>query len=199
MEASLRVWDSSKYLRLEGNFCFILENHFLSHFTEGKTEEKRTSANGYLQGQGDPQSPDQLVNNPHHPALIPVSSANHFWWHSSSRQGKVCFTFQRGDLYSKEPNSSSLLRCGISRGLNLSWVKTIGEDFPMVQWLRIRLPMQETRVPSLVQKDPMSLGAAGTCVPQLLSLYATITEARAPGACDCNKRSHCIEKPSNHN
>ena len=78
METALRVWDSSKYLRLEGTFCFILENHFLSHFTEGKTEEMRASANGYLQGQGDPQSPDQLVNNPHHPALIPVSSANHF-------------------------------------------------------------------------------------------------------------------------
>lgn len=77
METTLRVWDSSKYLRLERTFCFILENHFLSNFTEGKTE-KRASANGCLQGQGDPQSPDRLVNNSHHPALIPVSSANHF-------------------------------------------------------------------------------------------------------------------------
>ena len=69
----------------------------------------------------------------------------------------------------------------------------------MVQWLRIRLPMQETRVPSPVQKDPMSLRAAGPCMPQLLSLCATDTEARAPGACDHNKRSHRNEKPSNHN
>jgi len=42
----------------------------------------------------------------------------------------------------------------------------------VVQWLRTRLPMQGTRVQSLVQDD-------STCVEQL-SPCATITEARAP-------------------
>ena len=44
----------------------------------------------------------------------------------------------------------------------------------MVEWLRIRLPTQETQVQSLVWEDP-------TAVEQLSS-RATPTEACAPGA-----------------
>ena len=64
----------------------------------------------------------------------------------------------------------------------------------MAQWLRILLPMQGTRVQSLVQEDPtchretkahapqlLSLCSRAR-KPQLLSLHATTTEARAPRA-----------------
>ena len=63
----------------------------------------------------------------------------------------------------------------------------------VAQWLRIHLPMQGTRVRSLVREDPTCSGATKP-VPQLLSLrsrahkpqllspHATTTEARAPRA-----------------
>ena len=40
----------------------------------------------------------------------------------------------------------------------------------MAQWLRIRLPMQGTRVRALVWEDPTCRRAAGPREPQLLSL-----------------------------
>ena len=59
----------------------------------------------------------------------------------------------------------------------------------MAQWLRIRLPMQGTRVRALVWEDPTCRGATKpvrhnyrACEPQLLSPRATTTEARAPRA-----------------
>ena len=64
----------------------------------------------------------------------------------------------------------------------------------MAQWLRIRLPMQGTRVRSLVREDP-TYHRATKPVPQLLSLRsrarepqllsprAATTEARMPRAC----------------
>ena len=62
----------------------------------------------------------------------------------------------------------------------------------MAQWLRIRLPMQGTRVRSLVREDPTCRGATKSrapqllslrsraCQPQLLSPHAATTAARAP-------------------
>ena len=61
----------------------------------------------------------------------------------------------------------------------------------MAQWLRIRLPVQGTRVRSLVQEDPTCRGAPKAHAPQLLSLrsrarepqlslHATTTEAHTP-------------------
>ena len=59
----------------------------------------------------------------------------------------------------------------------------------VAQWLRICLPMQGTRVLSLVWEYPTCHGATKpmchnywACVPQLLSPHATTTEARAPRA-----------------
>ena len=52
----------------------------------------------------------------------------------------------------------------------------------VVQWLRIRLPMQGTRVRALVREDPTCHGAAGPVSHQLLSPRATTTEARMPTA-----------------
>ena len=59
----------------------------------------------------------------------------------------------------------------------------------VVQWLRIRLPMQGTRVQALVREDHTRRGATKPVrhnywarVPQLLSPCATTTEARVPRA-----------------
>ena len=64
----------------------------------------------------------------------------------------------------------------------------------MVQWLRIRLPVQGTRVQALVREVPTCHGTMKARVPQLLSLRsraqkpqllspcAPTTEARAPRA-----------------
>ena len=68
------------------------------------------------------------------------------------------------------------------------------KDSLVVQWLRIRLPMQGTRVRSLDGEDPTCRGATKPCapqllslcaralVPQLLSLHAATAETRAPRA-----------------
>ena len=45
----------------------------------------------------------------------------------------------------------------------------------MVQWIRIRLPMQGIWVHSLIQEDPTCHGAT--------KVRATTTEARVPRAC----------------
>ena len=67
----------------------------------------------------------------------------------------------------------------------------------VAQWLRIRLPVQETQVRALVWEDPTCHGATKpvrhnywACEPQLLSLRATTTEAHMP-------RAHALqqEKP----
>ena len=59
--------------------------------------------------------------------------------------------------------------------------------FLVVQWLRIRLPMQGTQVRSLVREDPTCCRATKPQLlslrsrarePQLLSLHAATTEAR---------------------
>ena len=59
--------------------------------------------------------------------------------------------------------------------LRIKWVGTS----LVAQWSGIRLPMQGTRVRSLVQEDPTCHGATK---PQLLSPHAATTEARAPRA-----------------
>ena len=59
----------------------------------------------------------------------------------------------------------------------------------MVQWLRIHLPMQRTRVPALVREDPTCLGAtnpvrnnywACTLEPTSHNYWARMPRARAP-------------------
>ena len=62
----------------------------------------------------------------------------------------------------------------------------------VAQWLRIRLPVQGTRVRALVREDTTCRGAhvpqlqtlrSRDCEPQLLSPRATTTEAHVPRAC----------------
>ena len=81
----------------------------------------------------------------------------------------------------------------------------------MAQWLRIRLPMQGTRVQALVREDHTCCKATKpmhhnywacaleptshnywACVPQLLKLMRLEPVLH-------NKRSHCNEKPVHHN
>ena len=61
----------------------------------------------------------------------------------------------------------------------------------MAQWLRIRLPWQETRVQALVQEDPT--------YREQLSPCTTTTEPERLEPMLHNKRSHCNEKPSHLN
>ena len=78
------------------------------------------------------------------------------------------------------------------------YIKRIGTSL-VAQWLRICLPMQGTLVRSLVQEDPTCCGATKPVyhnywdrVPQLLKPACLEPGLR-------NKRSHCNEKPKNHN
>ena len=77
----------------------------------------------------------------------------------------------------------------------------------VAQWLRIRLPMQGTRVPSLVREDPTCCGATKPTnhnywahVPQLLKPThprACVLQLLKPMCLEpmlCNKRSHRNEK-----
>ena len=53
----------------------------------------------------------------------------------------------------------------------------------MVQWLRICLPMEGTRVQSLVREDPTCHRATKPVGHNYWSPQATTTEARTPRAC----------------
>ena len=73
----------------------------------------------------------------------------------------------------------------------------------VAQWLRVCLPMQGTRVRSLVREDPTCRGAtklqllslrSGAHEPQLLSPCAATTEPVCLGPVLCNKRSHRNEE-----
>ena len=80
----------------------------------------------------------------------------------------------------------------------------------MAQWVRIRLPMQGTRVRALVWEDPTCRGAtkpvcrnywACALEPASHNYWAHVPQLLkpAPGAHAPNKRSHCNEKPAHHN
>ena len=61
----------------------------------------------------------------------------------------------------------------------------------VVQWIRIRLPMQETQVQSLVQKAPACHGVTKPMHYNYQSLHAL--EPRS-----CNKRSPCTAVKAQH-
>ena len=68
------------------------------------------------------------------------------------------------------------------RGLKRGWGASL-----VVQWIRIRLPMQGTQVRSLAWEDSMCCratkpGCSRAHKPQLLSPHTTVAEARAPRA-----------------
>ena len=77
----------------------------------------------------------------------------------------------------------------------------------MAQWLRICLPVQGTRVPSLVQEDPACCGAAKavrhnywacTLEPASPNYWARVEQLLKPVHLEpvlCNRRGHHNEKP----
>ena len=81
----------------------------------------------------------------------------------------------------------------------------------VVQWLRIRLPMQGTRVRALVQEDPTCRRAtkpvrhnywACTLEPASHNYWAHMPQLLKPRRLEPvlrNKRSHCNEKPTHRN
>ena len=62
----------------------------------------------------------------------------------------------------------------------------------VAQWLRIHLPMQETRVQALVWEDPTCRGATKPLHHNYWSPHALVPLL-------CNKRSHRSEKPVHRN
>ena len=69
----------------------------------------------------------------------------------------------------------------------------------VVQWLRIRLPVQGTRVWSLVQEDPTCRGATK---PVRHNYWARVPQLLKPARLEPvlrNNRSHRNEKPTHHN
>ena len=79
-----------------------------------------------------------------------------------------------------------------------------------IQWLRIHLPMQGTRVVSLVWEDPTRRRGVTQSFQllspssrahelQLLSLLVATTKAHALGACALQQGSHHKWKPMHHN
>ena len=83
--------------------------------------------------------------------------------------------------------------------------------FLVAQWLRIHLPMQGTRVRSLVWEDPTCRGAtkpmhhnywACALEPVSHNYWAHVPQLLRPAHLEpmlCNKRSHRNEKPVHHN
>ena len=81
----------------------------------------------------------------------------------------------------------------------------------VVQWLRIRLPMQGTQVRALVREDPTCRGAtkpvcysywACALEPVSHNFWACVPQLQKPthlGPVIRNKRSHCNEKPARSN
>ena len=88
--------------------------------------------------------------------------------------------------------------------------KDVLQDFPVVQWMGVCLPMQGSWDRSLVREDSTWHEATKACAPQLLSPFsracepqlmspcAAGTEAWAPRAHASHKRSHHSEKPVHH-
>ena len=66
----------------------------------------------------------------------------------------------------------------------------------VAQWLRIRLPMQGTRVPALVREVPTCRGAT---MPVRHNCWACALEPADLEPMLRNKKSHCSEKPVHHN
>ena len=69
----------------------------------------------------------------------------------------------------------------------------------VAQWLRIRLPMQGTRVQALVQEDPTCRGATK---PMRHNYWAHMPQLLKPARLEPelhNKTSHCKEKPAHLN
>ena len=89
---------------------------------------------------------------------------------------------------------------------NLYWGKTRSSGFGaslVAQWLRIRLPMQGTRVQALVREDPTFHNYwAWALEPTSHNYWAHVTQLLEPACLEPvlhNKRSYHNEKPAHRN
>ena len=191
-----------------------------------------------LQSQDGGGSQDnRWVGNPEGPALpgywTSVSADKWLWTRSTMETGRPvpfrntepgpptsCLAFlsslyiweaQRVSAEVKHDPISHRTESLIYSNLKLISKPPLGFPGVVAQWLRIRLPMQGTRVQALVQEDPTCRGATKpvrhnywacalepashnywACVPQLLKPACLETVPR-------NKRSHRNEKPAHCN
>ena len=68
----------------------------------------------------------------------------------------------------------------------------------MVQWLRIRLPVQGTQVRVLVREDPTCHRATRPHAPQLLSLHSRARKPQQLSPCVTTTEA-CALEPVSHN
>ena len=102
--------------------------------------------------------------------------------------------------------ASSLLSTFWSALQNFDYIQNLGASL-VAQWLRIRLPMQGTRLQALVQEDPTCHGAtkpvhhnywACALEPASHNYWAGVPQLLKPVCLEpvlYNKRSHLNEKP----
>ena len=120
----------------------------------------------------------------------------------------------RSRLHKSNSNQKSFLSPQIPHTfslLNLTTKMTIVWASLVAQWLRIRLPMQGTRVRALVWEDPTCHGATkpvhhnyctSALEPVSHNYWAHVSQLLKPACLEPvlhNKRSHCNEKPAHHN
>ena len=82
----------------------------------------------------------------------------------------------------------------VEEDLALSHQKEGPRASPVTQWEGIRLPMQETRVQSLIREDPTCRGATTEPVPY--SPGITITKAHVPQSpCSATREATAVRSP----
>ena len=103
----------------------------------------------------------------------------------------------------KTPHGQKKIQDGVIKFVNSSHgVKNTGRFSLVTQWQRICLPVQETRVRSLVQKDPTCCGAAepgGARTTEAYSPRARQQERPLQGESSCtNWRIACAATKTQH-
>ena len=136
-----------------------------------------------------------------------LSAARSSWRTSETAHLKAClYSIRKGLQENYQGKSLKKLKGKVSSSREEHHIYTINYDLNctswtslVAQWLRIRLPVQGTRVRALVREDPTCRGASKpVChnnwphVPQLVKPACLEPVLR-------NKRSHRNEKPTHRN
>ena len=129
-------------------------------------------------------------------------------WEDSSKRNK---NLRILGIHGKAENKWAKNRSSQRAGMKQSQECVEGTSL-VAQWLRIRLPMQGTRVWALVREDPTCRGATkpvchnywACCTLELAShnYWARVPQLLKPTCLEpvlCNKRSHRNEKPAHLN
>ena len=128
-------------------------------------------------------------------SILPFSVI--YWLHDLGQEASVPFGFFNYRAV-EELSVRSVERAWLR--VRQTWVRILALGTSLVaRWLRIRLPMQGTRVWSLVREDPTCHGATK---PVRHNYWACVTQLLKPACLEpvlCNKRSHRNEKPMHRN